>query len=54
MSPLGVELEAFSISVHYKISKLLIFGDRGDWHMRWGLFCTKINSKQLLFEPFLM
>ncbi len=53
-----VELGGFSISVHYKISNVLIFGAPPSYSLgeidicARVLFCTKFNSEQLLFEAF--
>ncbi len=59
LSPSEVELGGFSISIHYKISNVLIFGASLPVALVWeidicarGLFCTKFNSEQLLFEAF--
>ncbi len=57
LSPPGVELGVFSISVHYKIQ--MYWSSEPQLHLcgKWDicarrLFCTKFNSEQLLFKPF--
>ncbi len=53
----GVELCCFSISVHYKISNVLMFRAppplMGEIDIcSCGLLCTKFNSEQLFFKAF--